>query len=285
MITQTYSGQIRSERLRVNDLSVENYFAPRRQYKHPLVFIHGMWCTGETFGDLMRSLCALGYDCYAPTLRGHADSKPVQDLGKVGIDEYADDVEEFLHSAYFYGRFEPSSKVILIGHSMGEIVATQVATRIPYLVAGHISMTSAPPRGVLLGWEAIKRMPKYLKGIFGCKPVMLTPEDAKWLLFNGLAPETQQELIRKMVPESGRAALQITAGKYSMKRLHCPSLVIRGSYDRITPRQGAVARRLGAESQTMPCGHMLMCYPHNQEVSMLIDGWIKMRIPDGIIRE
>jgi pimeloyl-ACP methyl ester carboxylesterase len=234
-----------------------------------------MWCTGETFLPIMRALSALGYECYAPTLRGHGDSKHVENLGKVSISDYIADIRGFLKAL--------GQKVVLLGHSMGEIIASNVAMLEPELILAHIGMTSAPPRGMLMGLQTILRMPKYLLRMFQSKPIELTWNDAEALLFNRVPTEYHEALAEAMVPESGTAAREITLGKYAMKRLTCPALVIAGAFDQITPNQEGVARRLGADFRKVDCGHMVMNDPNIGSVISLINTWLRVELPRAIM--
>ena len=258
------------ETITMAGLSVLHSTPTHKRSEHPIVMVHGMWCVGAVWKPLMIALTLLGYECYAITLRGHGDSKQVQDLGKVSINDYITDVELFL--------LELNQQVILIGHSMGELIAGQVAGRNPSQVVAHVGLTSAPPRGIMMGIRMAIRMPKYLFRIFFGKTLTLSESDARNLLYNTISPEAAEKLIADMVPESGTAAREITVWKFTFRRLMCPALVIGGRRDVLTPNQSALAERLGADYVTVDTSHMLMNDPNTASVVQTIHAWLTQKL-------
>ncbi len=95
------------------------------------------------------------------------------------------------------------------------------------------------------------------------------------LLYNTLKPVNAQILIHQLVPESGTAAREITLGKYKMEKLACPSLVIAGSQDTITPHQVPVAQKLGAEFKLLNICHMFTSDPNFKQVDETISAWLR----------
>ena len=238
--------------------------------KVPFVFVHGMCCEGKIFEVLMKALGNLGYESFAVTLREHRSGPASPGAGRVSIRDHITDVERFLLAL---GR-----RVILSGHSMGEIIAASVAKRNESLVVAHIGMTSAPPRGVFMGIKMILRLHRYLLKMILHQPLKLTAADTKYLLFNRLSAHDAEKLIAELGYESGAAAFEMTYWKYDIERLSSPSLVIGAQYDNITPNQRAVARKLGAEFLEVPCCHMVMNDPQYMSVVQVIDTWLNQKI-------
>jgi pimeloyl-ACP methyl ester carboxylesterase len=85
------------------------------------VLVHGAWHGRWAWEKVVPLLEEAGHKVEAPDLRGHGDDKtPVPE---VSLQSYADRVSEVLD-----GQSEP---VILVGHSMGGIVISEVAERHP----------------------------------------------------------------------------------------------------------------------------------------------------------
>lgn len=255
------------ERLRsAAGLSVEHSIPAVRKYKYPIVFIHGMWCTGETWLPYLKAFSAASFECFAPTNRGRWDSIQVENLGKVSINDFIADGCNFIR--------ELDQEVILIDHSMGVLIGANVAAKCPGFVKAHVSLTSAPPRGMRMGFKAMLRMPKYLWEMCRKKPLELSPADAKVLLLNNVPQERHKELLAGMCAESGTAAMEITLHRFGVKRLHCPSLHIGARLDTITPKQRGVAKRLGADFAEVTSGHMVMYDPNADSTFKTINTWL-----------
>ena len=258
-------------------LTVDHQSPREKLFECPIVLVHGMLSTAKVFHPLMETLVQGGYECYAITLRGHGDSMPVDDLGKVSIKDYIDDVERVLKTL--------DNAVILIGHSMGAIVTSKVAEMNKGgLVLGHVSMTSAPPLGVIMGSGMIRRLPRYLSSILAGEAFSMTYDDAMALLFNTMSPEDAEQAFYEMTPESGTVAREIMFWKHRLKRLHCKALHIGARFDKITPHQRIIARMLGADYKEVNSGHMLTRGSDNITVANVVDTWISWTFPGGFVR-
>jgi pimeloyl-ACP methyl ester carboxylesterase len=100
------------------------------------VLIHGAFMGGWSWGPLVEALEARGHTAEAPDLPGSgSDPTPPQE---VTFDAYVDRVTEVLE-----GSDEPA---ILVGNSMGGLVATAAAVRSPERVAGVVHAGSFAPQ-------------------------------------------------------------------------------------------------------------------------------------------
>lgn len=90
----------------------------------PLLLVHGVTGRWQTWLPVMPSL-ALRWQLQALDLRGHGASGRTP--GAYRINDYADDVVAVL-------RREIGAPTVLVGHSLGAIIATAVAARVPELV-------------------------------------------------------------------------------------------------------------------------------------------------------
>lgn len=91
----------------------------------PLLLLHGVTSRWQTWLSVMPSL-ALRWRLHALDLRGHGRSARAADAA-YRIDDYADDVAAFLQQ-------QIGAPTVLVGHSLGAIIATAVAARVPQLV-------------------------------------------------------------------------------------------------------------------------------------------------------
>lgn len=213
---------------------------------YPIVFIHGMWCTGANFNRLIDGLRPRGYDCHAPNLPGHEVGVAHPEVGAKSISEYLDFMEDYVHRQNF------SQPPIILGHSMGGLLAQQLATRIKPLAL--VLLTPAPPAGInALKWKSMVAFARTLtRWGFWRRPHKPTIGRARASVFNGLAPEKQDALYRGMVEESGRAAFEIGfwwadlkgASRLDASKITCPVYVVSAGQDCLTP--AAVVRKVAA---------------------------------------
>jgi pimeloyl-ACP methyl ester carboxylesterase len=238
---------------RIGDLLLDRA-SPRGARKPvPLLFVHGMWGGSWYWEHYLRAAAEAGWEAWGLNLRGHHGSRPVANLGEVGVADYVQDVLDCLRVL---------GEAVLVGHSMGGVIAQRVAE-----VGGTraaVFLTSAAPRGILLlRWPVLWRMARYLRPIFGSAPFLATRTDADALILNRLSPERQAGVYARMVPESGRAARELAFGLIGVdeRLIGCPTLVVGAEQDRITPP--AVQRRIAAKYaadylEMAGHGHMLM---------------------------
>nr|WP_295876507.1 alpha/beta hydrolase [uncultured Chitinophaga sp.] len=96
--------------------------------KPPVILLHGLMTNGLCWTDLARTL-EKDYNVIMPDLRGHGQSAvPVHGYR---YDDHADDIAGLINALAL-----PSP--VLIGHSMGGMVAAVVASRKPSLLRGLV---------------------------------------------------------------------------------------------------------------------------------------------------
>lgn len=241
----------------------------------PLLFIHGMWhgawCWDETF---LPFFADAGYRVTALSLRGHAGSE-----GKIRgsrIADYVADVEQVART------FE--TPPVLIGHSMGGFI-TQKYLETHNAPAG-VLLASNPHYGL---WPAfgrvLRRDPRIvLKAVFtwNMRPVVETPERARWGLFSADMPEEQLlKYHAQMNDESFRMFLDLLGLNLAHpKRVKTPLLILGAEKDTvIAPRDvHDTARAYGVKAEIFPnMAHDMMLEAGWKSVAERILAWLKER--------
>lgn len=250
---------------------------PAVETGRPILFVHGYFGRAIAFERMMRWFAEHGHRSIAVDLRGHGDSMPDCDLGRVSIHDYADDV-----AAVVRELGEP----IIVGHSMGGLVAQLVATR--ERLGGTVLLAPAPPRGItVMSLRLAIAQARYMPAILLSRPVKPGRSDLKALVVNRL-PEAEADVVLGMlVPDSGRAGREMSVLGVPVDRLRIagPMLVIAGDHDLFIPmaKSRKVAARYGAPFRVAPGrGHMLILEPGYEELSDWICQWIQQSAPiDG----
>ncbi len=218
-----------------------------------LVMIHGMWGPGPHWAAFTKAFEAAGHTVIAPVLRYHAvdpATPPDPALGKTSLLDYAADLEAAIGTL--------KEKPIIIGHSMGGLIAQILAAR--GLARAAIFLTPAPPAG----WPAvlILFMPSVLrvffctiltKALFVFRPHRPSFKTACYAYLGRLTPEDQRREYDAQVHESGRVVFEIAfwcidwrrAARVKASDVTCPTLTVAAGQDRIVPAASvrATARR------------------------------------------
>lgn len=131
--------------------------------KANVVIVHGIFEHLDRYDYLVSKLNNEGYNVYRYDARGHGRSEGKKgDLNK--FDEFIIDLDIYISQIK---RENPNLKLILLGHSMGGLVATSYASlfndKIDYLVlSGACNKTPKPAK-------ALKFIPTFLTGILKYK--------------------------------------------------------------------------------------------------------------------
>jgi pimeloyl-ACP methyl ester carboxylesterase len=203
-----------------------------------IMMIHGMWCGDWVWDNYKKFFESKGYRCITPTLRYH-DNKyrqaPDNRIGTTSLLDYAEDLENEIYKL--------DQKPILMGHSMGGLIAQMLGSR--GLSKALVLLTPASPKGIIaLRFSVMKSFwSATTKPGFWRKPMLQTFDEAVYSMMQLLPNEEQKNVYERLVPESGRAAFEIgywpldrrSASKVDSAKITCPTLVIAGGHDKITP--------------------------------------------------
>lgn len=247
----------------------------------PIVLIHGMWCTGANFARLVEVFTARGHACHTPTLPAHEIGVSHPEVGSKSLAEYLAFLEEYVRRQNF------AEAPIVLGHSMGGLLAQQLAARLqPFAL---VLLTPASPAGIFgvrlsnfiaffrsllrWGWWRRPQKPSYGRAVASA--------------FNGVPPEKHKTLYAGLVEESGRVVFELAFWMFDRARVarldasavRCPVYVVSAGHDRLTP--AAVVRRVAAlypqaSLRTWPDrGHWVLDDTDTDEMAGEIANWIR----------
>lgn len=229
----------------IGDLTLD-VSLPARASRPPMLMVHGIMGGAWYFAKWLQFFGARGHPAYALNLRGHHGSRRVENFGQVSVVDYVTDVRD---AAAGIREKHPGAPLILVGHSMGGLVAQKAADSIS--PAAVILLSSVPPRGIpLLSWPLFRRELKHVPEMLTSRAVIADPRDAADLFLNRVGATEVASFVPLWTPASGRVGREITFGRIAVdaKRVTCPVLVVAGADDvAIPPRiQRKVARKYGA---------------------------------------
>jgi len=212
--------------------------------KPPVLMVHGAFCGGWAFDDFRRPFEAQGYACAAPDLRGHGEGASPAAVAQVSMSDYAADLAALIQR-------QPAPPV-LIGHSMGGLVAQMAAARAP--VAALVLLAPSAPWGVAGSSveEAVSALGLYALGPFWAQPVGPDRAVARLYSLDRMPPAQARAVAQRMTPESGRALFEtlnwwldpFMTTQVEARRITAPVFVAAGGHDRIHPP--ATVRQTGA---------------------------------------
>jgi pimeloyl-ACP methyl ester carboxylesterase len=247
---------------------------PARESGTPLLFVHGLFAAGWMFEQWSAYFAERGRAAYAVDLRGHGGSARVADLGRVSLADYVDDA---LHVVRELGH------AIVVGHSMGSLVAQRIAEMGAATAA--VLASPAPPRGIpLLSLELVIREAKYLPAMLRSREIRVRRADADAMILNRVPPCGRAEIFARFQPDSGRAGREIMLGAVAIdaRKVRCPVLVLAGTDDRFVPYRVArrVARKYNAPLRLLEdCGHLMMQEPRWSDAAAEIERWLEIVEP------
>jgi pimeloyl-ACP methyl ester carboxylesterase len=217
--------------------------------KH-VVLIHGAWSRGEQLAPARAAFEERGYTAHTPTLRYH--ELPMQEgamkVAPLSLRDYTDDLVEFVNSL--------DSPPLLIGHSMGGLLAQLVAARTSQ--AGLVAACPGPAAGVLGATRTTVRMslPHVLRPRSWTKPWRPpTFEQFRRWIANTQSEDIAREIHDGLVCESGRYLWELLlatprllkAAVVDFAAVTVPVLVMGAESDRIVA--AGIVRQTAAKYQ------------------------------------
>jgi pimeloyl-ACP methyl ester carboxylesterase len=217
--------------------------------KH-VVLIHGMCGRGDYLAPARTAFEERDYTVHIPTLRHH--ELPLEEgatkIGSLSLRDYADDLVKLVDSL--------DSAALLVGHSMGALLAQLVAGRTRH--AGVVAACPSPAAGIYATSPMLLRLGlrHFLQPRPWAKPMYpLTWEQFRKSTANAQTEEHARELFAGLVCDSGRVMCEVglpwldraKAATVNYSAITTPVLVIAGECDRILlPR---IARQTASRYQ------------------------------------
>jgi pimeloyl-ACP methyl ester carboxylesterase len=254
-----------------------------------IVLLHGAFVGGWIFEPLRAELSRRGWRTHAPDLpfhdRSFAGRPPHPDLHRQRLADYRRYVEDEIARL--------SQKPVLVGHSMGGLLAQQIAAR--DMAGAAVLLAPVAPWGML---------PHTFGEVAGAAGLLvkagnlwrktLAPDFAIAAEYSMLhvPPARQRDIFARLVPESGHALSEMLfwwmdwhAGSHvPAHRVNIPMLVLAGEDDRVTPAPTcrAVAGRYRGHAvyrEVPGLGHFIFGEPREADVIGIVAEWIDSQAP------
>jgi len=239
--------------------------------KAPVIMVHGAFCGGWAFEAFKAPFEAAGHRCLTPDLR------PNGQAAGMSMGDYAASV-----AALIQAQDHPP---ILIGHSLGGLVAQMAAVRAA--VGGLILLAPSAPWGVTGGSveEAASAVSLYALGPYWLQAIEPDFTTASSYSLDRMSPDQRKAVFGRMTAESGRALWEtlnwwmdpFLTTTVSPGRIAAPVLAVAGGQDRVHPSFTVkqTGERLGAELMVFPqMSHWLVAEPGWPEVAAACLKWI-----------
>ena len=251
-----------------------------------ILLIHGTWCNGGNWGEFATQLQDRGFTVHAPSLRHHGRPGEVdlwanaQAVAKVGLLDYVADLASLVE--------ERASPPIIVGHSVGALLAQLLAARVEN--RGVVLLGPAPAAGIFAFypgaiWLWGRYMPQWLMGK-PMYPVSLGPWRKQ--ICNSTSLDISDSYYSTLCAESGTAYRQMCLWFLDPKRsarvdfdaVQAPVLVVTGSEDRCTaPAMGrATANKYGKRAKYVEIegsDHMMTVGRFMPTTLEAIDRWLE----------
>jgi pimeloyl-ACP methyl ester carboxylesterase len=185
---------------------------------------------------------------------------PADKFVKLTLNDFAGAVEDVLRQI--------SAAAVLVGHSMGGVIAQIVASRNP--VVSLVLVASGKTR---------PERPHYPR-VPTDSPFVLTREHARTLLFHEISERAFEEIFSKLVPESPTAMNDYTVGGVvDASTVRCPVLVIAAEFDRdqsLAAAADAIAAYRATGIRVRGAGHDLLLEDGTEFVASYLHCWLEV---------
>lgn len=253
-----------------------------KREKPVIVLIHGMFVGPWCWDSFKTYFEARGYRVVTPTLRYHdtpLSSPPNPRLKDTGVLDYAADLEKEIRAL--------PGKPVLVGHSMGGLIAQILASR--GLAKAAVLVAPAFPRGISpLSWTGFKSAWMNM-GRWGSwnEPLRPTYEGAIYSSFHRLPEDQQKRIYERLTYESPKAALEISfwfldfekTTAVDESRVTCPVLTVAAEGDRLLPP--SIVRKVHQKYRAVSTyrefpgrSHLLIAEEGWEEVAGFIERWV-----------
>jgi pimeloyl-ACP methyl ester carboxylesterase len=246
----------------------------------PILFIHGAFCGGWAFDEFRTAFEARGYETHAPNLPHHERGADLDLLSQTGVVDYAD-------AFVAYAR-ELSSPPILVGHSLGGLVAQLVAVKAPcqaLVLLAPSAPWGVPPTTIN---ETSNAFGVAMLGDYWRRPIPPDFRVARQTTLDRLSRDAARRAFARFLPESGRVIMEVVhwwldrsmASAAPAYRIEAPVLAVAGGQDRVN--SSTTVRRIAARfpdgqaqfHEFPDMSHWLIGEPEWREVAALSLDWL-----------
>jgi len=228
-----------------------------------ILMLHGIGGGHLAFAPQVETFAGSGYRAVAWDMPGYGHSAPIEPYNFKGLAQSCIALIESLT-----GADESRKNVILLGHSMGGMVAQEVVARRPELVSKLILCGTSPAFGKPDGdWQATFVAERTAPLDAGKTMAELAEVLVPQMIGPGSLPEGVKlatHCMAQVHPSTYRRAVQALMGfdrRASLAAIHVPTLLIAGEHDRNAPP--AVMKKMaaaiaGSDYAEMPgIGHLM----------------------------
>lgn len=249
------------------------------------VLLHGVGGGRQGWSGTGATLAALGFRVLAADQPGYGLSGSIDPYDMAGM---AEAVRRLIDWAAG-GRAASSAPVLLVGHSMGGMVAQELLARSPGAASALVLAATSPAFGSPDGaWQAEFVRSRFAPLDAGLGMPGLAAQLVRAMAGREATPQRLAQAQAQMaaVPEAtyrrAIAALVKFDRREALARIAVPTLVVTGEDDRTAAPQVArrmAARIAGAELAIVPAtGHLLMLEQPERFDAVLAD-FVKRRVP------
>lgn len=244
-----------------------------------IVMLHGANAGGWCFAKFKAVFEDLGWKCHTPDLIGHGSrAKDSQaELAGKSVKDYYAELEEFLRSF-------PTPPVVL-GHSLGAILAQQLASR--GFASALILISPAAHASILVATDNERKMAQDFMSLGPFWTRVLPPDFdiAAACSLNRIPREEQRQIFDQFTPESGRVWFELFFWMFDLSEatavnanaIDCPVLCISGTDDQLvsiaTARRTAQSLKNAIFEEAKGHAHMLPMEPGAEDIAKRIANW------------
>ena len=253
--------------------------------RRPVVMVHGAFSGGWCFDTFRRPFEAKGFTVDAPDLPGHG-------LGASSVDVRGKSMRDYARAviAHVKACAEPP---ILVGHSMGGLVAQMAATLVE--VAALVLLAPSPPWGQPISspLEAAAAVGLYTQGAYWMDAVQPDWGVCRSYTLDRMPSDEARTIYARMTPESGRALFEVLnwwldptmTTIVPADGVRAPVLALTGENDRIHASASVktIAARLGGTFREVPgMSHWTLGEPGWEGVADTVLTWLDQV---GVVRQ
>jgi len=138
------------------------WFVEKEKSNKPLLFIHGFGANSDHWRKNIKSFAENGYAVYTIDLLGFgkSDQPGIKEIGKLDNGIWCDQVTDFITEII---RPINPNKIVLVGNSLGGLVALTCAVSIPEEISGIIASPLPDPIGLKIKYSKDKSKFQSLK--------------------------------------------------------------------------------------------------------------------------